>query len=131
MEVNETTASPQAAANGGRGRRLFFALFPELRGEAAARGPAILQDALAFGVALLLSRTHLAFGMYPFHLAYLAAARRRCVPILIGALLGGLRGGAAAGIFALAALLVLSLRVLLKHVILAWNTLRKRAKTYI
>ena len=113
MEVNETTASPQAAANGGRGRRLLAALFPELCVPHAARGPAILQDSLALGVAILLSRTHLAFGMYPFALAYLAAARRRCVPILLGALLGGLRGGAAAGVFALAALLLFGLRALL------------------
>ena len=109
MEAEQISTRPAAAPHG---RGFAAALFPELCVPPAERGAAILQDALVAGVALLLSRTHLAFGMYPFALAYLAASRRRSVPILIGTLLGGLRG-MAAGVFAFGGVLCLLLRVAL------------------
>lgn len=105
------TAREAAHVESGFWRRLLSGAFPELCVPRASRGAAILLDVLVLGVALLLSGTHLAFGMYPFAIAYLAASRRRTVPILLGALLGGVRGGAAAGIFALAALLAAVLRL--------------------
>ncbi len=89
---------------------VWAALFPELRGERVHRTRELLLYAAAFGVALLFARAHLAFGMYPFALAYLAAARRRVVPVFLGALLGALRMGAVGGVFAAATVLLLLLR---------------------
>ena len=90
---------------------MLRALFPELSVPPGERGAALLCDALVFGIALLFSKTHLAFGMYPFALAYLAAKRIRVVPAALGAILGALSLGAVGGIFAAAYLLCLALRV--------------------
>ncbi len=95
--------------------RGLAALFPECYREGANRGRELLFGVCAFGMALLFSRTHFFFGMYPFALAYLAAARRRVVPIAAGAVLGAVGRGAVGGVFAGAALLLLFFRFLLSY----------------
>ena len=89
------------------------ALFPELCEKKEGRGAEILHDALVFGVAMLLSRAHLAAGAYPFGFAYLAARRRRCVPCLLGLVLGASSLGAVSGVYMAAYLALFLFRVLL------------------
>ncbi len=95
------------------GRSLAATLFPELYEEHEGRGLAFLQEVLVFAVSLLLGRTHLAFGMYPFAFATVAARRRRMVPALLGAAAGALSLGAVGGVFFIALIALLGLRVLL------------------
>lgn len=97
----------------GRGRGVLAALFPELCGERAGRGAELLLDAVFFGLATLFATTHFFFGMYPFALALLGAARRRVVPIFLGAVIGAGTLTAVGGVFAAAAVLLLLLRILL------------------
>ncbi len=109
MDIRETA---KAATLPPPSRGVFAALFPELCGRKEGRGAEILHDALVFGVAMLLSRAHLAAGAYPFAFAYLAARRQRCVPCLLGAILGAVSLGAVAGIYITAYLGLFFLRVL-------------------
>lgn len=111
MEVKENQKID--ARVGDRG--FMRTLFPELCVPAGERGVALLTDALVFGIALLFSKSHLAFGMYPFALAYLAARRMRVVPAFLGAVLGALSLGAVGGIFAASYALCLALRVGLSY----------------
>ncbi len=92
---------------------LLPSLFPEFYEGREGRSAVILGEALTFAVSLLLSRTHLAFGMYPFAFALLAARRRRLVPAALGAAVGALSLGAVGGVFLLAYVALLGLRVLL------------------
>ena len=111
MEVKEEQKIGRRQEGGGLARSLF----PELCVPQNERGTALLIDALVFGIALLLAKTHLAYGMYPFALAYLAARRTRIVPAALGAILGAISIGAVGGIFAVATLLCLALRVGLSY----------------
>ncbi len=99
------------AAKSGEG--ILSSLFPELYEGREGRSVAFLQEALTFAVCLLLSRTHLAFGMYPFAFAVLAARRRRVVPAAFGAAVGALSLGAVGGIFLVAYAVLLGLRAVL------------------
>ena len=108
----ELEAVRSEGSRDGWGHRVLAALFPELCGERAGRGAELLLDAVFFGLATLLATTHFFFGMYPFALALLGAARRRVVPILLGALVGAGTLTAVGGVFAAAAVLLLLLRIL-------------------
>ncbi len=114
QEKRIETVGERAAREPRRGR-ILHTLFPELAGRAAGRGSELLLDAVAFGLALLFARTHFIFGMYPFALAYLAAVRRRVLPIFFGALLGSWMLDGVGGIFSLACLFLLGLRVLASY----------------
>lgn len=92
------------------GTPLLRLLLPELYAAGAHRGTELLLDALTFGVALLLARTHLVFGIYPFALAFVAAGRRRVVAAGAGAVLGAATMPGVGGVFAIATLLLLLLR---------------------
>lgn len=94
---------------------LLRALFPELCVPMRERGAALLTDALVFGLALLFSRTHLGYGMYPFALALLAARRMRVIPAALGAILGSLSLGAVGGIFSAAYVFCVLLRVVFSY----------------
>ena len=107
--VNERTAEGDATRPGGR---LLATLFPELSDGSTPRGTELLTDALAFGIALLFSRTHLFFGMYPFALSYLAAARRRIVPIALGAAVGAAALPTVGPVFTAATCLLLLFRLI-------------------
>ena len=107
----ETTRTEEKGAEE-RGRGLFAVLFPELTGERTGRGAELLADAAVFGLAVLFATTHFFFGMYPFALALLGAARRRVMPILLGTLVGAGTLTAVGGVFATAAILLFLLRVL-------------------
>ena len=111
MEVKENQKIDARVGDGG----VFRALFPELCVPKGERGAALLCDALVFGLALLFAKTHLAYGMYPFALSFLAARKMRVVPALLGAILGSLSLGAVGGIFALSYLICLFLRVGLSY----------------
>ena len=110
MEVREDQIQRE---RGGEG--LFRALFPELCVPPGEKGASLLTDALVFGISLLFAKTHLAYGAYPFALAYLAARRTRVVPAFLGAILGALSLGAVGGIFSLSYLVCLVLRVGLSY----------------
>ena len=97
----------------GRETRLKEALFPECYEGRETRGAMLLSELMTFAVTLLLARTHLAFGMYPFALATLAVRRRRMVPAALGAAVGALTLGAVGGVFLVAYALLVGLRVLL------------------
>ena len=106
----EAKQEQKTEARGGTGG-IFSALFPELCVPAAERGAALLTDALVFGIALLFAKTHLAFGAYPFAIAYLAVRKSRVIPALLGAILGALSLGAVGSIFAVSYLVCTVLRV--------------------
>lgn len=102
---------PAAVGEIEEGGGLLRTLFPELYREGVHRTRELLLYAAAFSLAILLARTHLAYGMYPFAIAYLASARRRVLPILCGALLGAFGIGVVGGVFAAAIAFVFVLRV--------------------
>ncbi len=72
---------------------LVRVLSRELFSHAENRFAAILYAALSFFVALLFSRTHAVFSAFPFGIAILAAAPRRVIFVLAGALFGALSIG--------------------------------------
>ncbi len=103
---------PFIEEEGGGVGGIISLLFPEIKEKGARRGREILLYAATFGLAALFARTHLAYGMYPFALAYLAVKRRRVVPAFLGGILGALRMGGVGGIFATATAFLLLLRVI-------------------
>ncbi len=105
MEAEMT--KPQKREGGGL-RRQFF---PELCEVGRNPGAEILTDVAAFGISYLFAVTHLAFGVYPFALAYCAAHRRRAVPVFLGAAFGMGTLGRAAPVYLLSLLFLFLLRL--------------------
>lgn len=70
-----------------RRRGLFFALAEEYR-QRGHKSAELLLDLLWALAAVFLAQTHALFGVYPFAVAFLASARRRVLPIFVGAAVG-------------------------------------------
>ena len=115
MAVEERTNEQAREKRERQAPGLLRLLFPELCERERGRGAELLTDAAAFGLALLLARTHLVYGMYPFALAYLAAVRRRVPAVALGAVLGALGLETVGGVFATAYLFLLGLRVIASY----------------
>ncbi len=115
MEQKKTMEAHAECAREERRRGLFRTLFPELAERNAGRGSELLLNAAAFGLSLLFARTHLVFGVYPFALAYLAAARRRVPAIFLGAFAGASMLEGVGTVFSLAVLLLLGLRLIASY----------------
>ncbi|MBQ8719779.1 MAG: SpoIIE family protein phosphatase [Clostridia bacterium] len=93
-----------------RGEAGFFAR--ELAKRTSDRS-ALLADLLTFLVALVFARTHILFGAYPLGAAFVAVLPVRVWAALVGAVIGSLTLGSRGVIYAVTAVIVVLLRVII------------------
>ncbi len=91
-------------------------LFGMIRSEIEKRkkSPSVLLlDALVFGLVLLFSRWHIAFGTYPLAVSFIAATPSEIWIALLAAVVGSMTRGTDGAIYAMIAIIVVFLRVLI------------------
>lgn len=98
----------QKRRSGERGR-----FWGKASGVRVADRSSLLVDFLTFIVALLFSRTHILFGAYPLGAAFVAVLPTRVFAALIGAVVGSLSLGSRGVIYAVTAVIVVLLRVII------------------
>ncbi len=111
--INHEGTAPRKEGEGvGFFKGIFSALKASIaRRRAGAESP--LYDLLVFGLTLLLARCHIIFGAYPVALAFISVLPTRVWIAVAGAVVGGLTLGEAGIVYAMIALIVAFLRVII------------------